>query len=147
MCASIGFTTNFQPGHIVYLEYQETRLYAEVIQVVTERQLCWVRPLALFTRPNELYASSSSSLPPEQLGLEEPTLYDLRQGADLLYPQSLFRVALDTEVLPLIAQLNTLKTEQENIGEPGQKDNFHAHHQLQEFIYRIWQAQPEAFQS
>ncbi len=36
---------NFQAGQIVFLEYGDSRLYAEVIQVVVERNLCWVRPL------------------------------------------------------------------------------------------------------
>ncbi|NJL46715.1 MAG: hypothetical protein HC929_03450 [Leptolyngbyaceae cyanobacterium SM2_5_2] len=37
------------PRPIVYLACQQTRLYGEVIQVLTERQRCWVRPLWLVT--------------------------------------------------------------------------------------------------
>lgn len=41
----------------------------------------------------------------EQLSIS-PTLLDLRSGADLLCPPSLFRPAIDTEVIPLLMQLS-----------------------------------------
>jgi hypothetical protein len=65
----------------------------------------------------------------------------LRQGADLLYPQSLFRAALDVEVIPVLTQLELLsgqdKAYRTNAGL--------AHQQLQSFIRQIWLAHPEAF--
>ena len=79
----------FQPSQIVYLESPSgERLYTEVIQIVKSRELAWVRPLMLASAREE--ASRS------------PTLYDMRDSADLLWPLALFRPALDTEVIPLL---------------------------------------------
>ncbi|MDX2213632.1 MAG: hypothetical protein SFY66_10105 [Oculatellaceae cyanobacterium bins.114] len=68
-----------------------------------------------------------------------PILYDLRQGADLLCPSSLFRASLDTEVIPLLVELGESKL---------QLDVDHsARRQLQAFIHRLWQAHPQTFQA
>ncbi|GET41790.1 hypothetical protein MiSe_66040 [Microseira wollei NIES-4236] len=124
----MGFAYNFQPSQIVCLEHEGTCLYAEVIQIVESRQLCWARPLMLATAP---------------LGVEPvpqpPTLYDLRQGADLLWPLSLFRTALDTEVIPLLAQLQASKAQSEGCQS--------AHRQLSHFVRQVWQAHPAKFSS
>ncbi|MEX0268799.1 hypothetical protein AB3R30_06645 [Leptolyngbyaceae cyanobacterium UHCC 1019] len=84
---------SFQPSQIVCLEHDSSRLYAEVVQVAEQRRVCWVRPLALVTGD---LAIAQSAL---------PELYDLRQGSDLLLPIALFRVAIDTEIMPVIAHL------------------------------------------
>lgn len=127
----MDFSADFQTYQIVYLEHQQTRLYAEVIQVVQARQTCWVRPLILSVSPaNQL----SPAFWPEQV----PKLYDLRQGADLLWPIALFRAALDAEVIPLLAQLQTTH----GIDTPSALP---ARCQLNQFIRQIWQAYPEAF--
>ena len=110
---------DFQPSQIVCLEHQETRLYAEVIQIVESRQVAWVRPLMLVVSLSN------------QLDYEPFTFYDLRQGADLLWPSNLFRPALDTEVLPLFTHLQISKTQGEN--------QQLAHQQLQRFIRQVWQ--------
>ena len=88
---------DFQPRQIVCLTHQATHLYAEVIQVVESRQIGWFRPLLLV----ELFED-------ERL-LTSPTLLDLRSGADLLCPPSLFRPAIDTEVVPLLMRLSALE--------------------------------------
>lgn len=122
----MGFDCNFQPSQIVCLEYEGTCLYAEVIGIVESRQLCWVRPLMLATAP---------------LGFEPvphlPTLHDLRQAADLLWPLSLFRSTLDTEVIPLLSQLQALKAQSEGCQL--------AHRQLSDFIRQVWQAHQTQF--
>jgi hypothetical protein len=64
-------------------------------------------------------------------------LYDLRQGADLLWSSNLFRPALDTEVLPLFTQLQTCKTQDEN--------QQLAHQQLQRFVRQVWQDSERKF--
>lgn len=87
--------SDFQPRQIVCLTHQATHLYAEVIQVVESRQVGWFRPLLLVEYPED-----------EKL-LSPPTLIDLRSGADLLCHPSLFRPAIDTEVIPLLMQLST----------------------------------------
>ncbi len=128
---SLASAYKFQPRQIVCLEHENTRLYTEVIEVVTARQICWVRPLMLAVSPlgNDYLPAFS----PDQL-----KLYDLRQGADLLWPVSLFRVALDTEVIPLLVQLD-------NPGEGQQANNAEAHQQLSRFIRQVWQASKNAF--
>ncbi|HEY9609868.1 hypothetical protein [Allocoleopsis sp.] len=128
---SLGSTYKFQPRQIVCLEHENTRLYTEVIEVVTVRQICWVRPLMLVVSP--LGHDSLPAFSPEQLNL-----YDLRQGADLLWPVSLFRVALDTEVIPLLVQLD-------NPDEGAQVNNAEAHQQLSCFIRKVWLASKNAF--
>lgn len=139
-------TAGFQPGQILYLEHQCSRLYTEVIQVVTERGSCWVRPIALLTLPTPADMTSYPiQFEVSVFSSEHIILHDLRQGSDLLCPLSLFHVALDTEVIPILTKLNTLKT---GLGNPMQlaaEEAHQAHHQLQDFVCRIWKAHPEAF--
>lgn len=137
--------TELKPGQIVYIEHQSTRLYAEVIQLVRDRGVCWVRPLA-FARfdPQEMNPYDSKF---NTTGVEHLALQDLREGADLFCPQSLFHSALDTEVIPVLTHLNTLKPHSEEsmtISDPSQSQ--HIHQRLQEFIRCICQTYPEAFQ-
>ncbi|MCM0591042.1 MAG: hypothetical protein HEQ35_19065 [Gloeotrichia echinulata IR180] len=106
---------NFQPGQIVSLEYGDRNLYAEVIQVVVERQLCWVRPLLLVT-----------------VTQESPLITDLRDGSDLLWPVNLFRPALDTEVITILTQLFAKP--------PKAEPDSAAKQQLHQFIHQLWQA-------
>jgi len=109
MDSSIGL----QARQIVFLEHRDTRLYAEVIQVVPSRQLCWVRPLVLIT-----------------LVYEDSQLTDLRSCSDLVWPISLFRPALDVEVIPLLTQmLASESSEQELV----------AKQQIHHFINQVWQ--------
>lgn len=128
--------SDFQVYQIICLEYEDTRLYAEVIQVAAARQTCWVRPLVLIV-------SSKTELGPE-LGYEDETrqFYDLRQGVDLLWPIKLFRVALDIEVLPLLMQLESQDHQTDH-----QAATFAARQKLHQFIRQVWQAQPGMFQA
>jgi hypothetical protein len=109
---------DFQPGQIVSLEHGERNLYAEVIQVVVSRQLCWVRPLLLVTHTEE-----------------QPIITDLRDGSDLLWPIHLFRHALDTEVITLLSQIL--------VKEPKSEPDPAAKQQLNQFIGQVWQAYQE----
>ena len=127
---SIGSACKFQPRQIVCLEHGNTRLYAEVIEVVASRQVCWVRPVILALPAAEYN-------PQWEVSPENLTLYDLRQGADLLWPASLFRVALDTEVIPLLMQLDDPDFNREN--------NPDAHKQLSCFVSEVWQTYKSAF--
>ncbi|GAB4192385.1 MAG: hypothetical protein Fur006_36720 [Coleofasciculaceae cyanobacterium] len=130
---SIGSAYKFQPHQIVCLEHENTRLYTEVIDVVTARQTCWVRPLMLVI--SSVSHDSLSVVSPQQL-----RLYDLRQGADLLWPVALFRPALDTEVIPLLVQLD----DPDNV---QQENNTDAHKQLSYFVRQVWQASRREFSS
>ncbi|MEP6517407.1 hypothetical protein [Microcoleus vaginatus] len=116
---------NFKPGQIVSLECGDACLHSEVIQVVEARQVCWVRPLML------VVSVSAKDSPAEY------TLSDLRDGADLLWPLSLFRAALDTEVISLLTELHSLDSEK--------KDGAIASRQLRDFVDRVWEAFPSAF--
>lgn len=122
----MGSGVNFQPNQIVCLEHEGTRLYAEVIQIVESRQMCWVRPLMLVVSSSDDYIEYDRSL-----------FYDLRQDVDLVWPAVLFRSALDTEVIPLITHLMTSKTQTESTNL--------AHQQLQIFIRQVWQAYQSNF--
>ncbi len=111
----MDMSLNFQPGQIVSLEHGDRNLYAEVIQVVVSRQLCWVRPLLLV---NFIQESS--------------IITDLRDASDLLWPINLFRPALDTEVITLLSQVLAK--------EPKTEPDSTAKQQLNQFIHLLWQA-------
>ncbi|MBV9388498.1 MAG: hypothetical protein JOZ78_18905 [Chroococcidiopsidaceae cyanobacterium CP_BM_ER_R8_30] len=134
----MDFKSDFQPCQIVCLEHEGTCLYAEVIQVVISRQLCWVRPLLLGA------LSSDSNLVDELLPLT-----DLRSCADLLWPIASFRPALDTEVIPLLVTL--LASPERNLAATGQLDvspeaaSTASLSKLNQFIHRVWQADKGAF--
>ncbi len=120
---------NFKRGQIVSLECGNACLHSEVIEVVQARQICWVRPLMLVGLVSEKDVS--------QQWPEQYTLSDLRDGADLLWPLSLFRAALDTEVISLLTQLQSLDSDR--------KDSTIASRQLRDFVDRVWEAFPNAF--
>lgn len=122
---------DFQPRQIVCLEHETTRLYAEVVDVITSRQICWVRPLMLVV-------SSGDDNSLTELSSKLLRVYDLRQGADLLWPASLFRAALDTEVISLLVEL-------ENPDSLKQEDNLDAPKQLSCFIQKVWHVYRSAF--
>lgn len=124
----MNLNPEFQPGQIVGLDCQNTCLYAEVIQVVTQRQMCWVRPLMLVEKDQPCEERSFF-----------PMVSDLRQSSDLILPLSLFRVALDTEVIPLLMQLN--------INHDKAPIPALAHQHLQAFVRRVWQATPQVFKT
>ena len=117
---------NFKPRQIVCLEHKNTRLYSEVIQVVTKRQLCWVRPLMLVVLPNETRYLA-----------EQEQLFDLRLTADLLWPESWFRPAFDTEVFSLVTPLHTLDFQSE--------DPQNARGRLNHFVNQVWQERKQSF--
>jgi hypothetical protein len=108
------------------------QLFCEMIQQVENRPFYWVRPLVLKIHRDASVSESSSFMDEEHY-----TIYDVRQSADLILPRSLFRLAIDIEVLPLIAQLY------------GQKHDIicdrPANDQLHRFVRSLWQAFPECF--
>lgn len=112
--------SNIQPCQIVYLEVNGDRLYSEVIQIVTARSLAWVRPLMLVELANQ-----HPSLSPDL-----PVYYDLRQGPDLLWPLNAFHPALDTDVIPIIAQFGPMH--------PANSKGSEQNQQLRSFIDRLW---------
>lgn len=105
----------FQAGQIVFLEYGDSKLYAEVIQVVVERHLCWVRPLFLVTTE-----------------CEPPQVTDLRSTNDLLWSINVFQPAIDTQVIALYSQILA----KESSPELSQEANLKLYH----FMQQLWQA-------
>lgn len=104
-----------QPGQIVSLEHGDRNLYAEVIQFVASRQLCWVRPLLMVTLIQE----------------SPPLITDLRDASDLLWPANLFHPALDTEVITFLSQVLAK--------EPKTEPDSATKLQLNQFIHQLWQ--------
>jgi hypothetical protein len=121
----------FQPCQIVCLEDATGCLYAEVIQIVEARQICWVRPLLLTLKASNIDYWEEN---------KPHSWYDLRSGSDLFYPLALFRAALDTEILPLLSALYASDT-----GSGGEPVDQTGHHQLRQFIQSVWQSYPDAF--
>lgn len=144
MRLTIDLAKDFKPGQILYLEHQGSRLYAEVIQMVSDRNLCWVRPLVLLTPDTVARSGQSTQLLSANLDQPALALYDMRQGADLFCPPSLLQVALDTEVIPLLTQLQALEL-QAHPCYIGLGENQLAHSQLRDFIRYLWQSNPEVF--
>ncbi len=114
---------------ILCLEHEKGCLYGECIQAIPQRSLYWLRPFALYwTEPDG----------------SDMTLYDLRQGSDLLCPQVLCRPAFDVEVLPVLTQLEHAKAE---LRDASTESDRTAGRQLRAFIQQLIQAYPEAFSS
>ena len=127
-----GAAPHFQPFQIVCLECDNRRLYAEVVQVIEERRVCWARPLVLVVGEATDWSQQDSP---------ELEFHDLRQGSDLLWPLELFRVAMDTEVMPLLPYLCAPGN-----GDETSKFNYSGRQQLQLFVQQVWRAFPEFFQ-
>jgi hypothetical protein len=117
----MDINSNFQPGQILSLDYRHRHLYAEVIQVVISRDLCWVRPLMLVNFTQEI-----------------PFITDMQDASDLLWPVNLFRPALDTEVISFLGDLLPK--------EPKAHNDLPAQQQLHQFIYQFWQASQDGQQ-
>lgn len=145
--------SQFQPRQILCLEHEQSRLYAEVIQVVSDRPVCWLRPLILEINPSNTVENVADDVAPDNnspnlpsprekaLSIETaqspPKTYDLRLSADLLMPPALFRPALDTELIPLLGQIN--------VGEFSLQDARVAHQLLRQFIHQVCQNHQEIF--
>lgn len=160
---------HLKANQIACLEYNNVRLYGEVIQLIPRRQICWFRPIYLidsrlnkaglsnnfsetFTElsskrqlADQEQAYSSEILTTElseDLSLasnwyESKLIVDLRAGSDLLWPEILFRPALDTEVLDFLAQLNEIN-HTANSRLSSQK-------YLNNFLYEVWQSHQDKF--
>lgn len=117
-------SARFTSHQIVCIEGEKAFLYSEVIQVLVERQFCWARPL-LLVKFSHTFTTLVSNLSASN------QIIDLREGSDLLLPIDLFRPALDTEIIPLISQLNGLDS--------SIKDRQVASKHLNGFIQQVWQ--------
>jgi hypothetical protein len=124
-----------RPSEFGCLEHQDTLLYTEIIQVVEKRHRYWARPVLLCEKSTQEHNLTESL----------PTVYDVRSCSDLLWPCSLFRSVLDTELIPLLSCLDSepeapfvsTKMLSSHLAEARQK--------LQQFTQRLWRIHPEAF--
>jgi hypothetical protein len=105
---------NFQPGQILYLENGDTRLYAELIEIIATRELYWVRPLFLVDQISGSLLTSN-----------------LDDVSDLLWRDEFFEAALDTEVITFFTQSSIAQTKSELDVTQRQK--------FTEFIQSFWQ--------
>lgn len=90
--------TSLVAGQIVFLECRQTRLYAEVIQVLEPRSVGWIRPLAMVSETQMI--ALGTELAPADLAGNRATV------PDMLWPLAQLQPALDTEVIPLLATLS-----------------------------------------
>jgi hypothetical protein len=112
---------------IVCLECDQTQLYGEVIQVLERRKLCWMRPMVLVDGA----LTDTSNSPP---GTAYEGIYPITDGPDLLWPLDQFRLALDTDVMPLMVAMQTLKADEIEHHQMGLR-------RLRDFIEHLWQKQ------
>ena len=116
----------FKESQIICLEYENTKLYGEVIQLIPHRTMCWFRPICM------TISNFEGSLDPENLDL-----IHLQSSSDLLWPTSLFRPAFDTEVMSLLTDTDTTsKTD---------KDAISSKQYLNQFVKQVWQANQNKF--
>ncbi len=124
-------SSTFQRHQIICLEDDDGRLYGEVIDVISQRQLLWARPLVLVQ--GLIAADWEHAWESHEL---HKHLTDLREAAHLLLPLHLFRPALDMEVLPLLGYL--AQTEELSTTKPPEAP---AASQMRQFIDQVWQHQ------
>ena len=116
----------FRENQIIYLEDANTRLYGEVIQLITTRQMCWLRPICLVI-----------SDCPEDPTSEDFRLVPLNSTSDIVWPTCLFHSALDTEVISFLVHLeNTDKLKSTNLS---------SRQYLNQFLHGVWIANRDRF--
>lgn len=120
-----------QVHQIVGLKQDNFCLYCEIIQLIPQRQYCWVRPILLVFLSDTTDPSSSV--------LTAEKITDLRDSSDLLLPWSLFQPALDTEIIPLFSKIQELNSISVNKIQARQELNF--------CLKKIWQANRNLFEA
>ncbi|MEM9400829.1 MAG: hypothetical protein AAF984_11540 [Verrucomicrobiota bacterium] len=128
------------PSQILYLEHGSSRLYAEAIQVIDTRHLCWARPSLLIqglpenSNPvtRQTLISEAAQMPDES----DLQLYDLEDGPDLIWPLDLFHLAFDVDFFSLLVHL---KINPDDIAQRRGSG------QLNEFIQSYWHTHADVF--
>ncbi|MEL6927372.1 MAG: hypothetical protein AAFO95_01905 [Cyanobacteria bacterium J06600_6] len=141
-------------NQIVSLDYLDHHLYGEVIQLIPDRQLCWFRPLCLSLvnleqqdfdlnsclteeRSSSQKTSTQQNLVAHSQDYWKTNLIDLQSSSDLLWPDVLFRPALDSEIIDFLPQLSDISHISKN-NKINQKC-------LNKFVYLVWQAHQDKF--
>lgn len=135
------------PSQILYLQQDTQRLYVELIQIIRDRNIGWLRPLCLCTpimdkALKDAQAShhslaivsdvSSSAQFDKQVACDGVTfnLQDMRQSADLLWPLAQCHIVLDIEAIPILSALEPTPTAGQEMGD--------ARRSLNHFMTKIW---------
>ncbi|MGF1522606.1 MAG: hypothetical protein ACFBSF_09855 [Leptolyngbyaceae cyanobacterium] len=79
------------PYQVVFIQHEESSLYGELIQVMTDRSTVWLRPLALCVET------------PDQ---KTYMVFDVRNGPDIICPEYLYQPALDDGWLRLLEKMS-----------------------------------------
>ncbi|BAQ64224.1 hypothetical protein [Geminocystis sp. NIES-3709] len=104
----------FVNSQIICLDSQNKSLYCEVIDIVNDRQICWVRPVILV----DLKAQDNNYFP------QKNDVYDLRFTSDLLWKIDDFRIVLDTEYIEFLANLQEFEFDEDKLTIAKQKLRF-----------------------
>lgn len=140
---------SLKENQIVSLDYLNNHLYGEVIQLISDRQLCWFRPLCLILtdlkgdfdlclpKRAHLQQASQPDRTYNDSDCQKVTPIDLQSSSDLLWPDSLFRPALDTEIIDFLPQLtnNSHLSTDKKIKQKC----------LNKFVRLVWQAHQDKF--
>ncbi|MEM6598759.1 MAG: hypothetical protein AAF810_15990 [Cyanobacteria bacterium P01_D01_bin.36] len=128
------------PSQILYLEHGSSRLYAEAIQVVSNRQVCWARPTLLIQKlpENVSGATRQAAIASAAQSFENSPLemYDLEGSPDLIWPMAPFNIAYDLDFFSLLVQIKIAPDEKRQPNSSGQ---------LNEFIRSFWHTHTDIF--
>jgi len=129
------------PSQILYLEHGSSRLYAEAIQVVSTRQVCWARPTLLVQNLPEskssLVRQAAIADAAQSLTSSGLVMYDLEGCPDLIWPIAPFHLAYDLDFFSLLVQLKMT---------PDSQSQRSGSSHLSHFIHSFWQTHPDIFQ-
>lgn len=103
--------STFINSQIVCLDTQNKSLYCEVIDIVNERNICWVRPVILVdlkAKDNNYFSHKNN-------------IYDLRFTSDLLWKIGDFRIVLDIEYIEFFANLQEFEFDEKTLNIAKQK--------------------------
>jgi len=109
----------FKPSEIVCLDNQNRSLYCEIIDVITQQNKCWVRPLMLV-----------NFIQQDQYEKAVKNIDDLRHTSDLLWSTNCFRPVFDTEYITFCGQLPEFEFDDKKI--------LTAKKTLRHFIQDLW---------
>jgi hypothetical protein len=120
--------TSLVTGQIVFLQCRQTRLYAEVIQVLETRRRGWIRPLALVSQGvTQLLDAATEG---EGWFRSAPTT------PDMVWPLTQLQPALDTDVIPLLASLATKP--RVNDGTAASLETHQISQAINDFARQLW---------
>ncbi|MEM6450017.1 MAG: hypothetical protein AAF703_06865 [Cyanobacteria bacterium P01_D01_bin.105] len=129
------------PSQILFLEHGTSRLYAEAIQIIAPRRLCWARPTLLIqglpagdslAEERQCMIAAAAAEPARS----ELQLYDLEDSPDLIWPIELFEIAYDVDFFSLLVKLKM------NPDEVALRVGIR---RLNTFLRNFWKSQPHAF--